>query len=229
MPIGEEIKAAWSGPGKKWVIAGGLASLAYLWWTRARTGGGASGGDGVSFTPGGSAVADPITPPGGDYSGGSAEPGQRPGNNAEWLQEATAKLLLPPYNYGAAGVFNALTKALGGESLTTAETSIVERAITLSGVPPEGMPRINMASTANPQASTPAPSPPSSTVTHTVVRGEALSSIAAGWKVSTSAAYARNAVTIEAAAKAHGLASSRGGPNNTLGWWIYPGTVLVKP
>lgn len=64
-------------------------------------------------------------------------------------------------------------------------------------------------------------------IIHTVAPGDTLGAIAARYQVSADQVYAINATTIEAAAKARGRADSRGGPNNTPGWWIYPGTPLI--
>lgn len=229
MAIGEQIRAVWSGPGRKWVLGGAALGVGYLWWTRLRTRSAAGGSDAATITPGGAAISEPVVPPGGDYST-PAEAAPRPASNGEWLQEVAAKLVLPPFNKSPIATFNALTKALAGEPLTTAEVGIVEEALRLGGTPPEGMPRINMASTAVPTATTPPPSSTSSAaVTRTVKSGDTLSAIASAWGVTQSAAYSRNAAAIEAAAKSHGLSSSRGGPSNSLGWWIFPGTVLTKP
>jgi len=233
MALGETIKGAWAGKGKWWLIGGAAVGLGYLWWTRVR--GQDPGADaGAAITPGGAAVADPIVPPGGDFST-PATPAPRPSSNGEWLQEAVASLILPPNNVGPAAAWNALNKALAGDPITNAESSIVELAIRAAGTPPEGMPRLNIASPAPAQttggttSSTGGGSTSSAAVTHKVVTGDSLSGIAAGWRVSSSAVYGRNAAAIESAARAHRLSSSRGGPNNTLGWWIFPGTILTKP
>lgn len=237
MAIGETLKGAVAGPGRKWLIGGAVLGGVYLWWTRAR-GSSPESDPSAQITPGGAAVADPVTPPGGDYSE-PATPRERPQTNSDWLMEAVATLILPPYNRPAVATYNALVKALGGEPLTTAEGAIVNDAITAVGSPPEGMPKLNISAptTGTPSTPTPAPvpkptpapAPKPGATTYTVKSGDNLSSIAAMWKVSTSSAYAKNASAIETAAKAHGLKSSRGGPNNTPGWWIYAGTKLVKP
>lgn len=41
--------------------------------------------------------------------------------------------------------------------------------------------------------------------------------------------YNANAGALESAARAHGKSSSRGGPANQVGWWIFPGTVINIP
>lgn len=236
MSVVDTVKSTASGPGRKWIVIGAIGGLGYLWYTRVRSSAGASSSaeGGAQITPGGAAVADPITPAGGDYSEPTG-PRQRPQNNGEWVSEAMAQMILPPYNRPTAATYNALLKALDGQPITTAEASIVELAIQLQGTPPEGMPPLNISSPASPTTTDPTPAPPppapntSTGTTHTVRSGDTLSGIASGWGVATSSAYNRNAGVIEAAAKAHGKSSSRGGPNNSLGWWIFPGTVLTKP
>jgi hypothetical protein len=145
--VGSTVASATSGHGRRWLILGGVAGLAYLWYTRARNGpasavGAASGA--AQITPGGAAVADPVTPPGGDFSPPSDAP-VRPTTNAEWLQQATATLIAGPYNRPPAATYNALLKALDGQPLTTSEVSIVEAALQVAGTPPEGMPPLNLA------------------------------------------------------------------------------------
>jgi len=147
----DSVKGAFSGPGKKWIIGGALLGGGYLWWTRVRNGKTAAAGDGTgaaTITPGGAAVADPVTPAGGDYSP-AAGTTTRATTNGEWLQNVMAKLILPPYNRPTAATWNALQKALAGDPLTTAEISIVETAIQIEGTPPEGMPPLNMSGTGN--------------------------------------------------------------------------------
>lgn len=225
--FGDTIRSAWSGrPGRKWLVVGGLGAAGYLWWTRRHGGasGGASGSGDVSLTPGGAAVGEPATPPGGDYSQ-TPTPTPRPTSNAEWLAEAVAKLILPPYNFGSVATWNSLQKALAGQPLTSGEAAIVEAALTAVGTPPEGMPQLNISAPSGGGGGTGG----GSQVTHTVHSGETLTGIAAAWHETGSRVYARNAGAIEAAARNHGRSSSRGGPNNTPGWWIYPGTVLYKP
>lgn len=227
----DTLRASWAGSGKKWIIGGAIVGAGYLWWTRSRDTGPSTSGA-AQITDGGSAVADPVTPAGGDYSP-PAEAPERPSTNGEWLAAAVARLSAEPYNKSSVAVFNALTKALGGEGLTTAEMSIVETAITVLGSPPEGMPKLNLTSPAQGSTPTPNPSTPppaTSTPTSYVVKsGDTLTKIGATWGKTWRQVYDRNAATIEAAAKAHGRASSRGGPNNSPGWYIYPGTRLYKP
>lgn len=242
MGIGEDLKGAWSGDGRKWLIGGAVLGVGYLWYTRVRSAGpGQSGaGSGATITDGGAAVADPITPPGGDYSEVPEAPA-RPATNGEWLSQATDKLVAPPHNRAPSATWNALNNALNGQPLSATDMAIVELAIRIVGTPPEGMPPLNMTTPSKvpvpstpttpttPPAPAPAPKTPAPSSTRIVKSGDTLSGIASDWRVTTSAAYQRNAAAIEAAAKAHGRTSSRGGPSNSLGWYIYPGTVLYKP
>lgn len=78
----------------------------------------------------------------------------------------------------------------------------------------------------------PAPPPPPQQRTETVRPGDTLTGIslrvyanAGRWRE----IYNANAGVIEAAARQRGKASSRGGPRNEVGWWIFPGTVLAIP
>lgn len=75
------------------------------------------------------------------------------------------------------------------------------------------------------------PANPPAPKTYTVVAGDTLTAISARFYGTASRyvnIYNANAGVIEAAAKAHGKSSSRG-PNGTVGWWIYAGTVLSIP
>jgi|SRR5882724_398041 len=85
-----------------------------------------------------------------------------------------------------------------------------------------------------PQAPAPnsAPPPPPVARTYTIAGGDTLWGISA--KVYGNAAqwqriYNANAGAIDGAARAHGKTSSRGGPVNQVGWWVFPGTVLTIP
>lgn len=230
MSIVDTLKSSWSGPGKKWVIGGAVLGLGYLWWTRVRDATPSTGD--ATISPGGAAVADPVTPAGGDYTPTTST--TRPQTNGEWLAYVTARLQLPPYNRPAIATFNALTKALGGEPLTTAEASIVEIALQVGGTPPEGMPKLNIsAPTTGGTTTTPTPAPkPKPTPTaasYTVRAGDTLTKIGLMWGNTWRQVYDKNAATIESAAKQHGHTSSRGGPTNNVGWWIFAGTKLYKP
>jgi len=83
-------------------------------------------------------------------------------------------------------------------------------------------------------ASTPAPAPapaPAPVRRHTISSGQTLWGISSQWYGTGTRwleIYNANVGTIEAAARAHNRRSSRG-PNGTVGWYIYPGTVLVIP
>lgn len=91
-------------------------------------------------------------------------------------------------------------------------------------------------SSANPPSSPPTnppPSspPPSSSKQYTVRRGDTLTGISSQMYGTGSRwlnIYNANMGTIEDVARRHGKSSSRG-PNGTVGWWIYEGTVLVIP
>lgn len=154
----DTVKESLSGPGKKWVIGGAILAGGYLWWTRVRSTGASTKPGDATITDGGAAVADPVTPAGGDYSPASGT-AERPQNNGEWLSQAVAILILPPYNRPSAATYNALSKALGGQPLTTAEGAIVELAIQVKGTPPEGMPQLNIASPSSPTTTDPTPTP----------------------------------------------------------------------
>lgn len=85
-------------------------------------------------------------------------------------------------------------------------------------------------------ASKPSPKPKAKAKAkkYTVKRGDVLSRIAlryygSGTKTRWMKIYNANKGTIESAAKRHGKKSSRGGPRNEVGWFIYPGTVLTIP
>lgn len=84
----------------------------------------------------------------------------------------------------------------------------------------------------NPPPSNPPPSsPPPQPRTYTIHTGDTLTGISVRFYGTASRyvnIYNANAGAIEGAAKAHGKTSSRG-PNGTVGWWIYPGTVLQIP
>lgn len=163
MGVVDTVKGSMAGKGKVYVIGGAVLGLGYLWWTRVRNATPSGEGD-ATITAGGSAVADPVTPAGGDYSPATNQ--TRPSTNGEWLEQAVAILIAPPYNRPAIPTFNALSKALSGASITTAEAAIAELAIQVRGVPPEGMPPLNIAATGSsggtdntPAPATPAPIP----------------------------------------------------------------------
>lgn len=85
------------------------------------------------------------------------------------------------------------------------------------------------ASTPSPPTQPPPPPPPR---TYTVVVGDVLSVISLRFYGTANRwmeIYNANAGEIEAAARRHGRSSSRGGPRNEVGWYIYPGTVLRIP
>lgn len=244
MAISDTVKEAFTGPGRKWLVIGVLGGGVYLWWTRMRgSKAPAAGADTVTLDQTGAATdtGGPVvgtgTGPGGSTQDTNANPGASPPeDNGTWIQQAVARLQLPPYNGDPVGIFNALTKALDGEPVTPAEANLVGWAIQVEGTPPGGAPAIAIIPTPKPTTTppptAPAPTPKPTTpgpANHTVKSGETLSGIGAGWGKSAQQVYTKNAGAIEAAAKAHGRSSSKGGPNNSPGWWIYPGTVLLKP
>jgi hypothetical protein len=171
MALTDTLKGAWSGDGKKWVIGGAILGAGYLWWTRVRTAKAAPQPGDATITSAGTAVAAPITPPGGDYSPASST--TRPATNGEWLSQVVAILIAAPYNRPAIATWNALSKALSGDPLTTAEAAIVEQAIQVKGTPPEGMPPLNMSGGTTGTDSTPptGPQTPEIPAEITVVKG----------------------------------------------------------
>lgn len=142
MALTDTLKGAWSGNGKKWVIGGAVLGGGYLWWTRVRSAKPATAAGDATITAGGSAVAAPVTPPGGDYS--PSTNATRPSTNGQWIEQVVTILIAAPYNRPGIATWNALSKALNGDPLTTAEAAIVELAIQVRGTPPEGMPPLNM-------------------------------------------------------------------------------------
>jgi hypothetical protein len=81
-----------------------------------------------------------------------------------------------------------------------------------------------------PPSSTPPPS--SGGRVYSILKGDTLTLISLkhyGTPSRWQAIYNNNAGAIEDAARRNGKQSSRGGPNNQVGWWIYPGTVLNIP
>ncbi len=80
----------------------------------------------------------------------------------------------------------------------------------------------------------PAPAAPAAPAqrTHTVASGDTLSGISLRYYGTASRwreIYNRNAGLIEQTARARGKSNSSGGPRGEVGWWIFPGTVLVIP
>lgn len=144
--VAGELREAFSGKRGKILILAGVVVVGYLYWTRARTGGGtdpaatdaaaaawdagaAAGTAGATGTP--PTVGNDVQTPGVT---------SRPQTNDQWLSRAVDLL--------GAGAFTALRKALDGQPLTQAESDLVSRAITAFGVPPEGMPALQLSSPA---------------------------------------------------------------------------------
>lgn len=153
MSVGDDVREAFQGKrGKVLIIGGGLAIVAYVWYTRV-SGGGAGevvdpnatdpvATEGSSRTP----QTDPEV--GNDIQGPPAA--RKAANNAEWLADGTAYLI--GRGTPASTAYNVLNKALGGEQLTEQEKALVSQVISGVGSPPDGMPPLNSA------PSTPAPS-----------------------------------------------------------------------
>lgn len=166
----------------------------------------------------------------------------KPTDNQNWYMLASDYLI--GFGYSGSAVTDALTKYLTGQELTAADRALVNQAIAKFGAPPEGVPVTSGAGNNPPPLpgdggnNNPPPSeqhddtPPVQTSrTYVIKSGDTLSRIAMLYYGSSSkwpTIYNANASTIEAAAKAHGKASSKG-PDGSVGWWIWPGTTLVIP
>lgn len=77
----------------------------------------------------------------------------------------------------------------------------------------------------------PVPPKPATQRTYSIVAGDTLQKVSSRFYGTNNrwiTVYNANAGALEAAARAHGKASSRG-PTGVVGWWIYPGTRLVIP
>jgi len=122
--------------GKILLVGGALAVAGYVWWSRSNGTTTTDPTDGTdSTTPetgGGRGQSDPTV------GNTTTNDKTRATNNAEWLADATDYLKGRGVAAGAA--YSALTKALAGQKLTTAEAAWVSQAIAGVGVPPEGMP-----------------------------------------------------------------------------------------
>jgi hypothetical protein len=222
---------------RTWLYVGGalvVGIVGYAWLRRSRTAAvttdpatGSTGGTG-GFT-------NPNPGASGDDDVNTVGPDGPPTTNAQWSDRVQSTL----GNIWEAGfVVTVLGKYLGGQPLTSTEADLVRSAWALHGMPPVNPPAIVMVSTAStpgtpstPPPSSPPPSspPPAAVRTYTVRSGDTLSGIASRHGVSTAALYTRNSAVIEAEAKKRNKSSSRGGPNNSVGWWIWPGTVLTIP
>jgi fibronectin type III domain protein len=154
--FGADAREAFTGKRGKVLIVVGVAAVGYLWWTRARHGGGASDADVAQAAADGydAGVSAPQSPPtvGNDTQGdaGGSSGAGRPRDNAEWLRRGV------DYLGTGATAYTALSKALGGQQLTQAEADMVSRVIQWQGSPPEGMPPLN---TTAPKPTGPLPAP----------------------------------------------------------------------
>jgi nucleoid-associated protein YgaU len=190
----------------------------------------------------------PVTDPGGagiQFGGGDPGTPATPSitTNQDWASAAISYVIAHGKN--AADAQNAITKFLAGTPVNPTEYDIITLAIAHLGAPPEGAPVITRAVVpvtpvppvkpvpppakppvakkpvaTSPKAPTkPAPAP--ALHRYTVQSGDTLSGIGARLGVPWGRIYSSNAATIEAAAHAHGQASSGNGN------WIYPGESLV--
>jgi LysM repeat protein len=178
-----------------------------------------------------------------DVSGSSG----KPTTNDAWANAALEAL---GGFYDGPFVVTTLGKYLSGQPLTADEAQLVRSAWAFVGHPPEDKPILLAGGGSTPgtpgpvgtpgpepsPAPLPSPSPPATNPspspavrTYVIRSGDTLFGIASRYHVSESTLYTRNAGVIEAAAHAHGKSSSRGGPHNEPGWWIYPGTTLTIP
>lgn len=199
-----------------------------------------SGGTGA----GGSGF-DVVTPP---ASNQPSEPAPVE-TNQSWGRTALNWLIAQHYDAGVAD--NAIRKYLYGENLTLQEQALINLVLLKYGAPPEPLPPVIVPTLpppppppprptptpviiprpAPPPPSAPPPPPPPQERTWSVDPGNTLtyiSLVSYGTSSRWIDIYNVNAGVIEAAARAHGKSSSRG-PNGTVGWWIYPGTVLRLP
>lgn len=158
----DSVREAFQGRrGKILLVGGGVAVAAYVIWTR-RTGTpepvpGDELGDGLTPVPGPGGRSPQTDPTVGNDNQGSITP-RRPTTNAEWLT-AGVDFLVGRGVSGAAAQ-SALTKALGGQAVTTQETAWVSQVIGALGSPPEGMPPLGSSpADPNPQAPATLPAP----------------------------------------------------------------------
>lgn len=145
MSAAEDVRDAFQGKrGKVLLIGGGLAIVAYVWYTRYNgTPSEVVDPNAQTAVETDSAVRSPQTDPavGNDtsQSGGS----KRPTTNPDWLAQGTDLLVGRGTPAGAAS--SALGKALEGGQLTTQEIAWVSQVIAALGAPPDGMPPLNSA------------------------------------------------------------------------------------
>ncbi len=165
--VADSVREAFSGKrGKILLIGGGLAVVGYVWWYRT-TGAGdpppeeEEGTGEYGGTSGGSGRVPQSQPEVGNDNQGSTTP-PRPTTNIGWLTAATEYLI--GRGVSPAGAYTALSKALGGEALSTVEMAWVSQAIAGIGTPPEGMPPLQ-AAPAKPPTQTPTTPKPTTPTT----------------------------------------------------------------
>lgn len=147
-------------------------------------------------------------------------------NTTEWGQGGPVTTTIPTISSGPHdGRFDHTfyVRAVNDFGKSQAATITVPKWTTTGTPPPPNNPP--------PSNPPPPPPPPPTQRTHTIAKGNTLWGISSqyyGTGTRWIQIYNANAGAIEAAAKANGKSSSRG-PNGTVGWWIYPGTVLVIP
>jgi hypothetical protein len=151
--VPEQIKEAFSGKQGKIMLVGGVIAVAvYVWYVRSNPTSDplAEEDPSAGNTDG---VRTPQTPPTtGNQTEGTGT--KRPTTNGEWLADATD--FLTGRGVSAGDAYSALSKALGGQQLTTAERAWVSQAMSGVGTPPDGMPPLQ---SAPPTGSTPKPTP----------------------------------------------------------------------
>jgi LysM repeat protein len=230
---------------KTWLYVGGAVVagiVGYAYWKRRQQ----SAVVGVDTTTGSVGGSDSFQNPVPGASGSDVidtGTGGKPTTNDAWANAALEAL---GGFYDGPFVVTTLGKYLSGQPLTQDEAQLVRSAWALVGHPPDDKPILlvgggSTPGTPPPSSPPPAAPPPPAAVpppstqpspvvrTYTVHSGDTLSGIAAAHHTNTATLYSHNAGVIEAAAKAHGKSSSRGGSHNEPGWWIFPGTVLQLP
>jgi len=142
----DSVKEAFQGKrGKVLLIGGGAAVAAYVWWTR-RTGTAtdttATDTTATDTTADGPSGRTPQTDPEvGNTTTTDTTGGRKYTSNADWLADGTS--FLQGRGTPAANAYDALTKALAGNQLTSQQIAWVSQVISALGAPPEGMPPLN--------------------------------------------------------------------------------------
>lgn len=137
MSAADDVKEAFQGKrGKILMIGGGLAIVAYVWYTRSNGTPEETPVDPEATVTEGSARTPQTDPEVGNSNTGTGS--TRPETNAAWLADGTDFLI--SRGTPASTAYNVLNKALGGEQLTDQEKALVSQVITAIGSPPDGMP-----------------------------------------------------------------------------------------